>query len=46
MQGLGYKEVVEYLEQKITKDEMIEKIKMSYKILDREKLQALADEIK
>lgn len=28
MQALGYKEVVEYLEQKITKDEMIEKIKM------------------
>ena len=28
MQGLGYKEVVEYLENKITKDEMIEKIKM------------------
>ena len=28
MQGLGYKEVIEYLEGKITKDEMIEKIKM------------------
>ena len=28
MQGLGYKEVVEYLEGKLTKDEMIEKIKM------------------
>ena len=28
MQGLGYKEVVEYLEGKCTKDEMIEKIKM------------------
>lgn len=28
MQGLGYKEVVEYLEKKITKEEMIEKIKM------------------
>ncbi len=28
MQGLGYKEVVEYLEEKTTKDEMIEKIKM------------------
>jgi len=28
MQGLGYKEVVEYLENKITKEEMIEKIKM------------------
>ncbi len=28
MQGLGYKEVVEYLEQKISKEEMIEKIKM------------------
>ena len=27
MQALGYKEVVEYLENKITKDEMIEKIK-------------------
>lgn len=27
MQGLGYKEVVEYLEGKITKEEMIEKIK-------------------
>ena len=27
MQGLGYKEVVEYLNSKITKDEMIEKIK-------------------
>lgn len=27
MQGLGYKEVVEYLQKKITKDEMIEKIK-------------------
>lgn len=27
MQGLGYKEVVEYLEEKITKEEMIEKIK-------------------
>ena len=28
MQGLGYKEVVEYLQNKITKEEMIEKIKM------------------
>ena len=28
MQGLGYKEVVEYLQGQITKDEMIEKIKM------------------
>ena len=28
MQGLGYKEVVEYLDEKITKEEMIEKIKM------------------
>lgn len=28
MQGLGYKEVVEYLEEKTTKEEMIEKIKM------------------
>lgn len=28
MQGLGYKEVVEYLQKKCTKDEMIEKIKM------------------
>ena len=28
MQGLGYKEVVEYLKQEITKEEMIEKIKM------------------
>ena len=28
MQGLGYKEVVDYLEGKYTKDEMIEKIKM------------------
>lgn len=28
MQGLGYKEVVEYLESKITKEEMIEKIKL------------------
>lgn len=28
MQGLGYKEVVEYLEQKLTKEEMIERIKM------------------
>lgn len=27
MQGLGYKEVVEYLEEKLTKEEMIEKIK-------------------
>ena len=27
MQGLGYKEVVEYLENKLTKEEMIEKIK-------------------
>ena len=27
MQGLGYKEVVEYLENKTTKEEMIEKIK-------------------
>ena len=27
MQGLGYKEVVEYLEKQITKEEMIEKIK-------------------
>ena len=27
MQGLGYKEVVEYLEEEITKEEMIEKIK-------------------
>ena len=28
MQGLGYKEVVEYLNEKITKEEMVEKIKM------------------
>lgn len=28
MQGLGYKEVVEYLNGLITKDEMIDKIKM------------------
>ena len=28
MQGLGYKEVVEFLENKITKEEMIDKIKM------------------
>lgn len=28
MQGLGYKEVVEYLEKNVTKEEMIEKIKM------------------
>ena len=28
MQGLGYKEVVDYLEGKLTKEEMIEKIKM------------------
>ena len=28
MQGLGYKEVVEYLEEKLTKEEMVEKIKM------------------
>lgn len=28
MQGLGYKEVVEYLQNKCTKEEMIEKIKM------------------
>lgn len=28
MQGLGYKEVVEYLENKVTKEQMIEKIKM------------------
>ena len=28
MQGLGYKEVVEYLEGKISKEEMIEKVKM------------------
>ena len=28
MQGLGYKEVVEYLEKKLTTEEMIEKIKM------------------
>ena len=27
MQGLGYKEVVEYLEGHLTKEEMIEKIK-------------------
>ena len=27
MQGLGYKEVVEYFDGKITRDEMIEKIK-------------------
>ena len=27
MQGLGYKEVIEYLENKITKEEMIEKKK-------------------
>ena len=27
MQGLGYKEVVEYLENKTSKDEMIDKIK-------------------
>ena len=28
MQGLGYKEVLEYLQGKLTKEEMIEKIKM------------------
>ncbi len=28
MQAIGYKEVVEYLENKLSKDEMIEKIKM------------------
>ena len=28
MQGLGYKEVVDYLDGKYTKEEMIEKIKM------------------
>ena len=28
MQGLGYKEVVEYLDGEITKEEMIEKLKM------------------
>ena len=28
MQGLGYKEVVEYLQEKTTKEEMIEKLKM------------------
>ena len=28
MQGLGYKEIVEYLDNKITKEEAIEKIKM------------------
>ena len=28
MQGLGYKEVVEYLDEKISKEEMVEKIKM------------------
>ena len=28
MQGLGYKEVVEYLDGKVAKEEMIEKIKM------------------
>lgn len=28
MQGLGYKEVVEYLQEKISKEEMIEKIKL------------------
>lgn len=28
MQGLGYKEVVEHIERKLTKEEMIEKIKM------------------
>ena len=28
MQGLGYKEVVEYLQGNISKEEMIEKIKM------------------
>ena len=28
MQGLGYKEVVGYLQEKYSKDEMIEKIKM------------------
>ena len=28
MQGLGYKEVVDYIEGKYTKEEMIEKIKM------------------
>ena len=28
MQGLGYKEVVDYLDRKYTKEEMIEKIKM------------------
>ena len=28
MQGLGYKEVVEYLNKKLTKEEMIEKIKL------------------
>ena len=28
MQGIGYKEVVEYLKGNLTKEEMIEKIKM------------------
>ena len=28
MQGLGYKEVVQYLQGKLTKEEMIEKIKL------------------
>lgn len=28
MQGLGYKEVVEYLNKELTKEEMIDKIKM------------------
>ena len=38
MQGLGYKEVVEYLDKKITKEEMIEKIKMETRIYSKRQI--------
>ena len=37
MQGLGYKEVVEYLEQKISKEEMIEKLKWKLEDMPKDK---------
>ena len=43
--GVSYRHLLHTFAQ-LSEAGMIEKIKMSYKILDREKLQALADEIK
>ena len=41
MQGLGYKEVLEFLENKITKEEMIEKIKMEQEDMQKGNLHGL-----